>query len=267
MPRLFSILVLLLLSLCGCMNAQKSSSDYTLVWQEDFNGDSLDRTSWTKIKRANINWSAYMTDDARLYDLSHGRLRLYAKVNNGLLPNDTARYLTGGVTTEGKRLLKYGKIEIRARLHGAVGTWPAIWLFAQDKKARVYTNPRYAEIDVVEYYNRNKEVHHTIHTDYTLSLKRTKEPPHQNTGKIKHEKYNVYTVEVLPDGIFLSINGKRTFSYPRVKGADACQYPFGQELYLMLDMQVLRPYRYTVDNATFPAYMDIDWVKMYQYNE
>lgn len=259
--------LLLLVCVSSCTNAQGRQPEYELVWQEDFSGKTLDTASWSKIKRADISWCAYMTDDARFYDLKRGRLRLYARVNDGILPNDTAHYLTGGISTEGKRLIKYGKMEIRARLHGAIGTWPAIWLFAQDKKSRPYTNPRYAEIDIVEYYNRDKEVYHTIHTDYTLSLKQTKKPLSQKTSQIKFEKYNVYTVEILPDGIHLSINGERTFSYPRLSGVNACQYPFDQDLYLMLDMQVLRPYRYKVDDATFPAYMDIDWVKMYRYAE
>lgn len=261
------VLSLLVVCVSSCTNAQSRQPKYKLVWQEEFNGNVLDSSSWSKIKRANINWCAYMTDDARLYDLKRGRLRLYARVNNGLLPNDTAHYLTGGISTEGKHLIKYGKIEIRARLHGAIGTWPAMWLFAQDKKARKYSNPRYAEIDIVEYYNRDKVVYHTIHTDYTLSLKQTKHPLNQKNSKIKNEKYNIYMIEILPDGIFLSINGEKTFSYPRLLGTNASQYPFDQDLYLMLDMQVLRPYRYTVDDATFPAYMDIDWVKMYRYME
>ena len=42
-------------------------------------------------------------------------------------------------------------------------------------------------------------------------------PPHSATGKIDTNGYNVYAVEILPDELIFSINGEKTFSYPRIQ--------------------------------------------------
>jgi Beta-glucanase/Beta-glucan synthetase len=59
--------------------------------------------------------------------VSDGNLILRG-INNYTLPNDTAPYLTGGLYTKDKVTFTYGKVEIRAKLQGAKGAWPAFWM-------------------------------------------------------------------------------------------------------------------------------------------
>ena len=101
---------------------------YELIWEDNFSGNEIDWTKWSKCKRYPPHWCSHMTDDERLYELRNGRLRLYCLRNDGILPNDTASVLTGGLTTRDKFTFGFGKVEVRARMTGAMGCWPAIWI-------------------------------------------------------------------------------------------------------------------------------------------
>lgn len=257
--RLLFSTILLLCSLTACtQQISQRDGQYELAWQEDFSGKSIDAASWTKIARVPYPWGRHMSSHSSLYRVRGGYLRLYARRNNRLEPADTAKYITGGISSQGKRHITYGKVEVRARIKGAQGTWPAIWLLVNRPCGT--EDERYSEIDILEYINRDKFVYQTVHSSYTIH--RNKNDKHSVTAQINFEKWNTYAAEILPDKVILSVNGIETFRYPRREGEKG-QFPYGIESYLMLDMQVGGGWVKTVDPKTFPAYMDIDWVKMY----
>lgn len=59
---------------------------------------------------------------------------------------DTAKYLTGGLWTKDKHAFHRGRIEVRARLHGARGAWPAIWTLPYEIDKYVW--PMGGEVDI-----------------------------------------------------------------------------------------------------------------------
>lgn len=244
-------------------DSRSASRRYALVFSEEFNGNRLDTTSWNVIPRNRYAWGKYMSEHPSLIQFGKGNVRLRAVANDGIVPSDTASFITAGISTEGKRTITYGKVEVRARFHGAVGSWPAIWLF-RSEPSKTWPDLEYAEIDIVEYPNTEDYVMQTVHNYYTMQLKKTKTPPQSARPKVKADSYNIYTVEILPDAIICSINGKETFRYPNIKTRETGQYPFGCELYLMLDMQVGATWLPKPDKSTYPAYMDVDWVRMYK---
>ena len=258
----------LVLSLTCC--AQKTSvrdNLYELAWSDDFDGKTLDTLLWSKMKRVKgVRCFMHFTDDERFYEFKHGRLRLYARHNADYIPTDTAKYLTAGITSEGKRPLGYGKVEVRARIKGAQGTWPAIWTLPEEKAYRTTKSPYYTELDIMEYVDKNKFAYQTAHNAYTLrDQKNWYRPNHQHKSSIKFEKYNTYSVEILPEEVIFAVNGRETLRYPRL-AEEEHQFHYGIPSFLMLHMQVHPPKSWSegTDPATFPAYMDIDWVKVYK---
>lgn len=265
--RKLLLLILAVFSLGSCAQSIDSRNDlYELSWSDDFNGNSINDSIWSKMNRVNgARCFCNLTSDNRMYDERLGRLRLYARYNNAILPNDTARFLTGGVTSEGKKTFAYGKIEVRARIHGAIGTWPAIWTMPENRKLWENSNPEYTEIDILEYVDRNDSVYQTAHNAYTLADKKNWEKPKQQClSKIKREKYNIYSVEILPNMLIFGINGEETFRYPKTED-NKYAFFYGIESHIMMDMQVYPPKFWSsgLKPKTFPAYMDIDWIKVY----
>ena len=103
-----SFLVILLASCAGTRHAQKT----TLSWEENFDQlNGFDTSRWSKIPRGKADWQKYMSDFDSCYAMRDGKLVLRGIVNNSL-PNDTARYLTGGVYTKDKVGFGFGRIEV-----------------------------------------------------------------------------------------------------------------------------------------------------------
>jgi len=258
--------VVIALSSCSQSIAERNYL-YELSWHDEFNGKVLNDSIWSKIKRDPGTRSfCNLTSDDRMYKMGKGRLRLYARHNKDILPNDTARFLTGGISSKEKKTFGYGKIEVRVRLHGAIGTWPAIWTLPVNAHDRNFERRHYAEIDLLEYVDRNNFVYQTAHNAYTLADKKNwHNPPHQNLSRIEIGKYNTYSVEILPDMLIFGVNGLETFRYPRVEDIKD-QYHYGIESYIMMDMQTYPPkfWGSGIKPETFPAYMDIDWIRVYK---
>jgi beta-glucanase (GH16 family) len=243
---------------------------YELTWSDEFNGTDLDTILWKKMERVkDVRCYMHFTHDERIYDFSDGRLRLYARHNDNYIPTDTAEYLTAGISSEGKAHVEFGKIEVRVKFKGARGTWPAIWTLPEERKFRTTKHPYYTEIDLVEYVDRNDFAYQTVHNGYTLrDQKNWYNPLRHATTDIDFEKYNTYSAEILPNEVILGINGRETLRYPRVPELEH-QFYYGMASYLMLHMQVFPPQSWSsgVDPKTFPAYMDIDWVRVYKLKE
>lgn len=236
---------------------------YRLVWKENFRGKAPSASSWSKIDRGTSDWNRHMSSDARLYDARKGKLILRGMKNDGSFlfqdKQDTASVVTGGLYTKGKRNIRHGKVEIRARLGCARGAWPAFWMLPEKEKW-----PDGGEIDIMEHLNHDSIAYQTVHSHYTYTLKQGSNPPHGATGRIKPGKFNTYAVEILPDSLIFSINGEKTFSYPRIRTDKPGQYPFGTPFYLLIDMQLGGNWVGKVFPEDLPVEMEIDWVKMYE---
>ena len=247
-----------LTALAGSLLVSAQAREYRLSWEENFDGNEINSSNWEKITRGGSNWRHYMSDEPSLYKVADGMLTLRGVVNNGLVPSDTARYLTAGLYTKGKRTLKYGKVEVRARLEAAQGAWPAIWLLPETGKW-----PDSGEIDILERLNHDDFVYQTVHTNYTYVQQQTDNPPHSAKAPIKTDDYNIYTVEILPEQLIFSVNGEQTFVYPRIRTDRPGQYPFGSPYYLLVDMQIEGDWVGKADPAQYPIEMNVDWVRFY----
>ena len=230
---------------------------YTLVWEDDFNGTELDTAYWSRIPRGTSDWDRHMSALDTLYEVRGSNLILRG-IYNTAYPSDTSRYLTGGVYTKNKKTITYGKVEIRAKLQGARGAWPAFWMVANDVPW-----PRGGEIDIMERLNNDTIVYQTIHSHYTHVLGIKDNPQHGGVNTIDTDGYNTYAVEILPDSLVLSVNGNHTLTYPRIETDKEGQFPFGVPYFLMLDMQIEGSWVGKADPADYPVEQHIDWVRFY----
>ena len=150
-------------------------------------------------------------------------------------------------------------MEIKARLQGAQGAWPAIWMLPENGKW-----PDGGEIDIMERLNHDSIAYQTVHSYYTFVLNEKKNPRPGGIGRIDPDGYNVYAVEILPDSIVFSINGNHTLTYPRIETDKKGQYPFGTPYYLLIDMQIEGSWVGKANPAEYPVRMEVDWVKFYE---
>ena len=252
--------------LCGIASCSEKKENQSprlqLVWEENFDGSTIDEAVWSKIPRGKSDWNNTMSDHDALYEVREGNLILRG-ISNTLLPDDPSPFLTGGVYTKGKKSFGEGRLEINARLKGATGAWPAFWMLPDNSPGW----PKGGEIDIMERLNYDSVAYQTVHSNYTWKLG-IDDPKHGTTAAIDPDGYNVYAVEKHRDSLVFFINGKHSLTYPRIETDKEGQFPFSErEFYLLLDMQLGGNWVGEVDPGTLPAEMYIDWVRFYRFEE
>ena len=94
------------------------------MWSDEFNASRLDLKKWNVLVREQSKHNElqyYVPDEAYV---ERGMLRLRSRVRS----YGEMKYTSGRVSTDGRFAPTYGRFEIRARLPGGKGLWPAHWL-------------------------------------------------------------------------------------------------------------------------------------------
>jgi len=229
---------------------------WKLKYTEDFKGTKLNEKLWSRIGPGSSDWNRNMSLRPDLVAVKNGQLHAYG-VKNDDLASDKRSVLTGGVTTRGRFAVKYGKVEVRCRLEGQKGAWPAIWMMPEPPAPAW---PDCGEIDIVERLNFDDFVYQTVHSKWTAA--HAKDPPSSGKGAIKPNDWNVYAIEWTPEQIVWKVNGKETHRYSKV-GDDPARFPWTVPFYLKIDMQLGGQWVGVVDETTLPTAMHVDWVKFY----
>lgn len=164
-----------LLLMVGCnhyvpqKNVAVLNPSWQLIWQDEFNGDELDRLKWGHELNCwgggNNELQCY-TDSSNNSFVRDGKLFIVARKEaiegprqNQEDPNfDSTEkvkrdYSSARLRTKHKADWTYGRIEIKAKMPSGQGIWPALWMLPSDK---VYGGwPLSGEIDIFEAVNNN----------------------------------------------------------------------------------------------------------------
>lgn len=171
--------------------AVKFNSTSGMLWNEEFNGTSLDTSKWTVITGTEGNSQAHYT--ANNVSVANGYLDLRTRRHCVTSASDAltdanastavcaanliTEYSSGQVRTG--KVLTSGRIEIRAKLPATqLGLWPAIWL----RNPTPWCNTNYGELDVMEWYGDQPTID-TATTHITCANNSTVHMAHNlNTG-------------------------------------------------------------------------------------
>ncbi|MDO5036420.1 MAG: glycoside hydrolase family 16 protein [Porphyromonas sp.] len=264
---LLPVLALLLVVATGCQQCKTTTTAdrpadlrWKLAWAEEFDGNELDDTVWSKAPRSNADWSSKMSDAEELFELRDGTLVLKV-LENTFQPNDSLPFLTGGVWSKGKKSFKMGRIDIKARFDSGQGFWPALWMLGEGKDW-----PKGGELDIMEHLNHDNFVYQTVHTPYTLSGMKSS-PSNHGIAVIDSSEFNIYSVEVHDDRIVYLVNDQVAFTYPRLPHVDKEeQFPYTDlDFYVILSAQHGGDWVGEPNLEVLPLELQIDFVRYYQY--
>ncbi len=134
---------------------------YKLVWQDEFDKDGRPAAHWTYehgfVRNRELQW--YQPDNAIVKDgmlVIEGRKEVVPNPQYEMGSDDwrrnrkQAEYTSACLTTRESFRFKYGRVEVRAMIPTASGSWPAIWLLGNQ-----WGWPSCGEIDMMEYYISN----------------------------------------------------------------------------------------------------------------
>ncbi|MCH1613943.1 MAG: glycoside hydrolase family 16 protein [Flavobacteriales bacterium] len=133
--------------------------NYTLSWNDEFNGTSLSN-DWThELGNGNNGWG---NNELQYYreqntSLENGYLKITAKQEYYGGKN----YTSSRIKTQGNVSHTYGRIDIRAKLPFGQGIWPALWMLGENFSSVGW--PSCGEIDIMEMIGGNGYNDRTVH--------------------------------------------------------------------------------------------------------
>lgn len=242
---------------------------YTLVWKDEFNGDSLNFEDWQYEPHepgwVNNELQEYTTSTDNVY-VKNGKLVIQAikKSKDG---NTT--YTSGKVTTQNKRDFKYGRIEASIKVPEGQGLWPAFWMMPTEQE--FYGEwPKCGEIDIMEVLgHETNKLYGTIH--YGNPHKES-QGTYTLTNKKFSDDYHLYAVEWEPGSIKFYIDNilyhEAKDWYTCIEGDDEVTFPapFDQTFFLQFNLAVGGSWPGNPDETTdfSKAKLMVDYVKVYQ---
>ena len=255
-------------------------NNWRLVWSDEFddvNGDgSLNKKKWNyEVGFIRNKESQYYTNDRRdNVRVKNGKLIIEAKKEaftdkkntkrKNSYKGNKAQYTSGSINTLKKFSFKYGRIDVRAKLPGGRGAWPAIWMMGIDRSHVKW--PKCGEIDIMEYVvngkdNNEKRIYSTVHGP-NYNWKAKNEP---RTGNILFNKsptvdYHVYSLEWDKNGMTFFFDGKR---YLVIKKTKNVKWVYDKQYYILLNLALGGSWGGKINDNDFPKKYYVDYVRVY----
>ena len=247
-------------------DAPTSYPGYTLAWSDEFNGNTLDGTSWSAETGdgcpgvcgwGNNELQYYLAPPNNLF-FQDGKMIIEAKSESYGGKN----YTSSRIKTQSKKSFKYGRVDIRAILPKGKGIWPAFWMLPQENVFGGW--PRSGEIDIMELVGSEPSkaaatVHYGpgpgsiyINKSYTLS------------GSTFNDAFHVFSMEWQQDIMKFYVDN---ILYATINKADlgSNNYPFNESFYFLINMAVGGNLPGSPDATTiFPQWLIVDYIRMYQ---
>jgi len=249
--------------LAALVLAMSASSDWKLVWSDDFDKPGLpDPAKWGYdvgyIANNEKQW--YVKNRLENARCENDKLIIEARKDNFAgHPISSARLLTRNTQT-----WTYGRIEVRAKIPTGRGTWPAIWTLGKNIDTAGW--PACGEIDIMENVGYDPDaIHASIHTADYNHMKGTHKTAITRPSK-PYEGFHVYALEWFPDRIDMYLDNQKYFTYLNDgKGKDGT-WPFDKPQFVILNLAIGGDWGGSqgIDDNIFPCRMEVDYVHVYQ---
>ncbi|MGL1935667.1 MAG: glycoside hydrolase family 16 protein [Fibrobacterales bacterium] len=234
---------------------------WTLVWEDDFSGTSLNETHWNTEEHQ----AGWVNDELQRYVKGHDTPGSNIWLEDGRLIIEARKESNGEITSgrlnsRHKQKWLYGKFEARAKMPGGNGTWPAIWAMSDAESYGRW--PKSGEIDIVEFLGKDpKGVNFTIHCDTYVHSKNNAIEAHREVDNLTTD-FHTFGMEWTPDEIRGYVDGTQYYSFKN-EGNGWNSWPFDKEFYWLINI-AMGGWGGAVNESTLPARMEVEYVRVWQ---
>lgn len=234
-----------------------------LIWADEFSENGLPDPNKWDYDIGDHGWGNnelqyYSKADLKNARIENGILSIEAKAD----PAHPKGYSSARLVTRGKATWQYGYFEIKAKLPEGVGTWPAIWMLAEENRHGGW--PKNGEIDIMEHVGFDPgKVHGTVHTDAFNHSIGTQKGGFTMVETFQ-SAFHIYAIDWTEDKIDFFIDGEKYFSFANT-GGDYKEWPFNQPFHMILNIAVGGNWggQKGVDKNIWPQKLEVDYVRVY----
>lgn len=231
-----------------------------LVWSDEFDTDGSPLSSkWDYDIGNNNGWgngeSQYYTSQEDNVIVEDGLLKITARKENF----EGANYTSARIRSQGRYSFTYGKVEIRAKLPSAIGTWPALWMLGSNITTVGW--PKCGEIDIMEQKGDDKSkvsaaLHNQSSSGNTINVK-------ELDLTTSTTDFHVYAVNWTPNEITFSVDGNEYYTYsPEEK--NEINWPYDKPQFIILNVAIGGSLGGEIPEDFSESSMQIDYVRVYR---
>jgi len=232
---------------------EKSNEINTRYWVYDLGNGCPDLCGW-----GNNELQCYTSENKNVR-IENGTLVLEVHKDE----TTECAYSSTKLVSRGLKSMQYGTIEVRAKLPGGKGVWPAIWMMPENKAGEPW--PRCGEIDIMEHVGfEPNRVYGTVHTEAYNHMDGTEKGGYLERDDYESE-FHTYKIKWSPERIEWYIDKVRYYTFAR-KSDDMEEWPFDQPFYLILNVAVGGNWGGSqgIDDDIWPQRMEVDYVRCYR---
>ena len=232
-----------------------------LIWSDEFDTNgSPDASKWTYDIGAG-GWgngeSQYYTNRSDNVTVADGLLKITAKKEN----YEGAEYTSARLKTQGLFDFTYGRVEVKAKLPGSAGTWPAIWMLGSNFESVGW--PKCGEVDIMEQTGDNKNkvlgtchwfnTSNSSHASYGLDT----------TVSNATSGFHIYSMEWNASTIKIFVDDTQYYVID-VSNSAIPNSPFHDKFFMILNVAMGGTLGGTIPSNFTQSTMEIDYVRIYQ---
>lgn len=240
------------------------SNGYSLNWSDEFLYEGLPDASKWSYQSGGGGWGnnerQFYTDaDTNNAVVRKGRLNIIVLKQT----RENHDYTSARLVTRGKASWTYGRIEARIKLPEGKGLWPAFWMLGDAINKTGW--PDCGEIDIMEHVGYQPDSSWgTVHTKAFNHIKGTQKGSKTYLAH-PYDRFHVYAIEWTPENIRFFVDDKPFFQFNNQHKSFA-EWPFDSPAYIVLNVAVGGNLggKEGIDQAAFPATMQVDYVRVFQ---
>ena len=185
---------------------------------------------------------------------TYDRIVLFFDFGNS--PTGDAAYTSARIKSENLFEFTYGRVEIRAKLPSAGGTWPALWALGANFDTVGW--PDSGEIDIMEHVGNNANVASSA-LHYPGNFGGTAVTASTPVGTATSEFHN-YTVEWTPESIKFVVDEELV----HLSFVNSVDTPFNSDFFFIMNIAMGGTLGGAIDPAFTEDTMEVDYIRVYQ---
>ena len=258
--------LILIAGLLSTTQGLAASTQWNIVWSDEFNGTNINTTNWTFELGSDCPNNCGWGNSEREYYT--GRTN-NAYVSNGILHIVAQQETINGYSFTSARMTSrglystptYGRIQWRAKLPAGFGMWPALWMMGTNYPFVGW--PACGEIDVVENPGNTTYNQSSLHygTDWQHVISKT--GYYYFTGGDSITNFHTYELDWSASSEQFLVDG-------HLYETRSIGSPFNAPFFFIMNLAVGGTYPGTTSDSaiiasnTFPKEIQVDYVRVYE---